>query len=129
MDWGEEHIAAWNERDPDRLVARFAPTGRYVDMAYGITFDGHDALRQMRAMTANAFPDHEWAYRGGFRDAERFVVEWTFTATAGGERHAVDGVSVGTFDDQGRIVETREYFNAGAFPAPDTTNERRMVDQ
>jgi hypothetical protein len=83
MDWGEEHVAAWNERDPERLVARFAPAGRYVDMAYGVTF----------------------------------------------ERHKVDGVSVGTFDDAGRIVETREYFNAGAFPAPDTTNERRMVDQ
>jgi hypothetical protein len=116
MEWGEEYLAAWNAHDAETLVAQFAPDCRYLDLSVGLSFVGHDDIRKMYVMTHESSPDFLWEYRGGFRDGNHYVVEFTYVATIAGEKHSTNAVSVGTLDDQGRIVENHDYWNPNDFP-------------
>jgi ketosteroid isomerase-like protein len=109
MDWGQEYLEAWNAHDADTFVARFAPEGVYNDLSLGISFAGEDALRDMHRMTIEAHPDYRWEHHGGFSDGTRYLVEWTYTATAPAGPHVARGCSVGSLDAAGRIVENHDY--------------------
>ena len=129
MEWGKEYLAAWNAHDEEALVAQFAPDCRYLDLALGLEFEGHDRIRAMFRANQASSPDYVWEFRDGFRDGNRYVVEFTYTANAGGRGiHSTKGASVGTLDDQGRILENHDYWNPSDFPGTDEAVARSMGD-
>jgi ketosteroid isomerase-like protein len=129
MEWGEEYMAAWNAHDEDALVAQFAPDCRYLDLALGLAFEGHDGIRAMFRATQESSPDFRWESRGGFRDGDRYVIEFTYTASPGGRgTHSTKAVSVGRLDGEGRIVENHDYWNPGDFPGTHDAVAATMED-
>jgi hypothetical protein len=117
MDWGEEYAAAWNTHDVEALVAMFAPACRYTDVPYRMTWEGHDGLRKLFEVNMAFHPDYRLVRRGGFHDDQHYALEWTISGTVSGQEVSYPGVSVGAFDDQGLIVENRDYWNPKDIPS------------
>ncbi len=104
-DWGGRFAAAWNEHDPEAVVALCAADVRWSDPALpGSPSSGQQAVRDFAAFTFAAFPD--------FRVEERdsVLVSWTEpmalcpyrmtgTVAAGAARMEVDGIDRWTFRD------------------------------
>jgi hypothetical protein len=117
MDWGEQYAAAWNAHDVEALVAMCAPDCHYIDIPHGMTWEGHDGIRQMFQATVEFHPDVEVLRHSGFRDGHDYVWEWTMSGTVVGQWVSYRGVSVGTLDDQGRVVEQRDFYNPKELPS------------
>jgi steroid delta-isomerase-like uncharacterized protein len=117
MDWGEQYEAAWNAHDVEALVALCAPDCRYTDVAFRMTWEGHDGIRQMFQATVEFHPDVEVIRHSGFRDGRNYVWEWTMSGTVAGQWVSYRGISAGTLDEQDRVVEQRDYWNPKDIPS------------
>jgi steroid delta-isomerase-like uncharacterized protein len=111
MDWGEEWVAYWNARDVDSFVGMYSSNVQYDDVSFGLSYTGHDGIRQSFSETMTAIPDFEWTYNGGFKVEGHFSIEWTLSGTVSGEKRATSGVSLGALDSDGQILEQRDYWN------------------
>lgn len=129
MDWCEEFLDRWNRQDVNALLEITAPKVRWDDVCGCITFDGHDGIRQMFDVTFQVIPDCRFSHDGGFQLGPNYAVEWTMTGTAFGQKFACKGCSVGLLDDQGRILENRDYWNTRTFPGMPATAENPPLDQ
>jgi ketosteroid isomerase-like protein len=116
MDWCEQFIASWNTKDVDALLALTSPDVRWDDVSGHISFEGHHGVREMLDVTVAVIPDYKYSYDGGFRLGDSYVVEWTMSGTAFGEKFACRGASVGKTDDQGRVQVNRDYWDSRSFP-------------
>jgi hypothetical protein len=63
-----------------------------------------------------AIPDCTFAYHGGMKNDNNYVVEWTMSGTAFGTEFACRGASVGETDDDGKILHNRDYWDSRSFP-------------
>jgi hypothetical protein len=113
---GIELVAAWNTHNVDALVAMFAPDCRYTDVPHGLSWEGHDGIRHMFDLTVDFHPDYQFVLDGGFSDERHYAVEWTISGTTLGQPLRYRGVPVGALDQQGRIVENRDYWNPKDIP-------------
>jgi ketosteroid isomerase-like protein len=129
MEWGDEYIAAWNAHDEEALVAQFSPECRYLDLALGLAFEGHDGVRAMFRATQESSPDYVWESRGGYRDGNHYTIEFTYTANASGRgTHSTKAVSVGILDDEGRILENHDYWNPADFPGTEESVDASVAE-
>ena len=105
----EEHTAAWNSHDLDRLMSLFADDCAFEASGgtevCGQRFEGREAVRAAFAATFEQLADANW---GGGRHAvineEYGVSEWTLTGTfANGDRLEVNGCDFLTIRD-GKIT-------------------------
>ncbi len=111
--WAER----WNERDIDGLAALYSPECRSSDLADGSSFHGTAGIRDVYTRTVQGMPDFRLRCDNSFASGNRYVIEWTMWATISGERREVPGISVGTLDDQGRILERRDYWDTASLHA------------
>jgi steroid delta-isomerase-like uncharacterized protein len=111
--------AAWNAHDTDAVVAWYAPDGSHR-MASGNTYCGADDVRAMVDRTLGAYPDLRFDVRRTFATERDFVIEYTMRAhqqsaigdrPGTGEAIEVDGVLVGSTDDDGRITACVDYLD------------------
>ncbi len=116
MGWCEEFIASWNKKNVAALLELTSPEVRWDDVSGHISFRGHDGVREMLDVTVQVIPDYAYSYDGGFRVGNSYVVEWTMSGTAFGQKFACRGASVGKTDDQGRVLENRDYWDSRSFP-------------
>jgi hypothetical protein len=116
MDWGDALVAAWNAHSAEALIAMFSPTCRYTDLPSGLVWEGHDGLRELFDQTTAFHPDYTFANTNGFCEERRYAWEWTITGTTLGEMLSYRGVSVGSLDDDGKILENRDYWNPKDIP-------------
>jgi hypothetical protein len=116
MEWGAAYLSAWNAHDVEQVVAKFADDGDYLDVPRNSSWQGHAGIREMFHITSAHLPDYAFEYRGGFRDGERYAIEWVMSGTNSGNAIRFNGVSVGRVDDQNRIVEHRDYYSIEAAP-------------
>ena len=110
----EEHIAAWNEHDLDRLMSLFSDDCVFEasggEAVTGERFVGRAAVRTAFAGVLESMPDAHW---GGGRhrviDAGYSVSEWTLTGTfTDGRSLEVNGCDFLTVRD-GLIVLKNSY--------------------
>jgi hypothetical protein len=116
MDWGDELVAAWNTHTVEALTSMFAEKCLYTDMPHELSWEGHDGLRKMFDQTVAFHPDYRFTKGGGFSDGRNYALEWTVRGTTLGTMLAYRGVSLGTLDDQGLIIENRDYWNPKDIP-------------
>lgn len=121
MGFTEDYIAAWNSKDEDTFVGQFAPDGRYTDIAMRLTYPGEAEIRRMYGATREFYQDYEFVHLNGVCDGRFYAVEWTHTSVSkeDGQERTVQAVSAGTLDEQGRIIENRDYWNPAHYPGGD----------
>ena len=121
MGFTEDYIAAWNAKDTDTFVGQFAPDGSYTDVTMRLTYPGQAEIRRMFQSTLDSYRDYEFKHLNGTCDGRFYAVEWTHTSRSklDGQEYTVRAVSVGDLDDQGRIIDNRDYWNPAHYPGGD----------
>jgi ketosteroid isomerase-like protein len=116
MSFDEDYIAAWNSLDEDTFVGLFAPDGRYTDAVMKLTYDGESEIRRMFSSTMQYYQDPQFVHVSGFSDDRHYAAEWTSVTVVDGTEYTTRVVSIGDLDDQGRIIENRDYWNPQSVP-------------
>ncbi|MGQ1837457.1 ester cyclase [Kocuria turfanensis] len=126
----EEQLAAVNAHDADRHAAYYAEDAVLHDPEYSGPLRGREAIRRDMRKFLTAFPDVVGELRQMLTSGRRVAVEITMTGTntgpigvpggtplpATGRRLRLPYAAFIRFDDAGRIVEERRYFDvAGIF--------------
>jgi steroid delta-isomerase-like uncharacterized protein len=118
-----EYLAAWNDRDADRIASFFSEDAVYDDRGAGELATGREQIRRHAARVHRGFPDLSFELvRAAHGD--RFTAgEWRSRMTHGGEFSGLAptgrtlesaGVDVATLDDEGRIVHLVSYYDGAA---------------
>jgi steroid delta-isomerase-like uncharacterized protein len=121
----ERYTDAWNDHDPDAVVAQFAPGGTYVDSSLDEPLSRAE-VPDFVAETVAAFPDVRFTERRVItEDSNEHLVltaEWTMTGTHDGsfqglpptgETIEIEGVDIVTITDDG-ITSITGYFDQSA---------------
>ena len=130
MGFTEDYIDTWNAKDEERFLAQFAPNGRYSDVTMRLTYDGLDEIRRMIQGTLNSYQNYTFKHISGICDGRMYAVEWSHTSVSihDGKEHTVRAVSVGDLDEQGRILENRDYWNPAHYPGGDPADLAREAE-
>src|SRR4051812_1089970 len=119
----EEYLAAWNDRDADRIASFFAEDALYDDRGAGEVALGREQIREHALRIHRGFPDLSFelvraAHGDGFTAGEwrsrmTHLGEFSGLAATGRELES-SGVDVATIDDAGRIVHLVSYYDGAA---------------
>jgi steroid delta-isomerase-like uncharacterized protein len=125
----KQWIAAWNSRNPDKMLPLFADDIFYEDVAFGEVNHGKVELRKFTADEFDAVPDLELKLlRADIHDGHG-TIEWSFTGTdkgiyKTGKQFSVRGVSVIDVRD-GKIFRNLDFYDSatimrqvGQLPTP-----------
>lgn len=116
MSWCQEFIDAFNTHEVEPMQALTSPNIKWEDVSGHIEFEGLDGVKNMVELTLMAIPDCTFAFHGGMKNGNNYVVEWTMSGTAFGSEFACRGASVGETDADGKIVHNRDYWDSRSFP-------------
>jgi ketosteroid isomerase-like protein len=116
MSWCQQFIDAFNTHEVEPMQAITSPNVKWEDVSGHIEFEGLDGVKNMVELTLMAIPDCTFAYHGGMKNGNNYVVEWTMSGTAFGTEFACRGASVGETDDDGKILHNRDYWDSRSFP-------------
>ena len=116
MSFDEDYIAAWNSGDVETYSKLFAPDGRYTDAVMELTYDGMDEVRRMFNITMMYYQDPQFIHQNGFADDRHYAVEWTSITVVDGKEYTTRVLSIGDLDENGLIVENRDYWNPQTVP-------------
>jgi steroid delta-isomerase-like uncharacterized protein len=146
-DFAGRWEAAWNSRDPSRILALCAPDVLWHDPLTDGPGRGHDAVRRYLESLWAAFPDMEMAWVEAplcSLDARRLACRWRMTGTMRGPLEPqgfaptgrrLDAEGVDVFGLDGGTLESYEgFFDAramaqqlGLLPASGSAAERMAV--
>jgi steroid delta-isomerase-like uncharacterized protein len=144
---GDRWMAAWNDKDPDALVALVTDDVVYSDPAWPEELHGKEGVRTFFDFCRRAMPDMRFSEPMGMffsGDAPRMIVPWRMTATftgpfdppgfaPTGDRIRVDGVDVWELRGD-RVCRYWAYYDAtgiarqvGTLPPRGSRAERASV--
>ncbi len=103
----EDLIAAWNERDVDRIVSAFCADAE-LRSGRARPATGREAVRIDAEGLFDAFPDLRLEVRRTISAGHVVTQEWIARSAAG--RLAVAGVTVADYDTAGRIASYARYW-------------------
>ena len=86
MSWCEDFIAAFNTHEVEPMLAITSPEIKWEDVSGHIAYEGSDGVKNMVELTLMAIPDCRFTYHGGMKNGNDYVVEWTMSGTAFGQR-------------------------------------------
>jgi steroid delta-isomerase-like uncharacterized protein len=137
------YLAAWNDRDADRVSSFFADDAVYDDRGAGEVATGRDGIREHVARVHRGFPDLHFELVRAAHGETFTAGEWRSSMTHGGEFAGLaptgrlvesSGVDVATLDDDGRITHLVSYYDGaeimralGLLPARGSRTERGLV--
>lgn len=111
----EKWIAAWNSRNPDKMLPVFTDDVFYEDVAFGEVSHGHAELRKFAAGEFEAIPNLELKLVRAEIHGGHGTIEWIFTGTdkgvyKTGKKFRVRGVSVIDVRD-GKISRSLDFYD------------------
>lgn len=109
--WAETWARAWRDKDVDAIVALYAEDAAYRALAFRKPDRGLDGVRRYLSENFSAEDDVECWFGEPVAGADRAAVEWWATWIEQGERVTLAGTTVLRFDDEGRVVDHRDYWN------------------
>jgi hypothetical protein len=105
--WAETWAAAWPRQDVDAIVALYADDAPYRALAFRAPETPSGYLRRTFAEES----DVTCRFGEPVVSGRRAAVEWWGSWTEDGETLTLAGVTVLRFDDEGRVVDHRDYWN------------------
>ena len=106
--WAEGYRAAWEAGDPDAAAALYAPDCVFRSAPFR---EPEPPVEYTRRVYPEARAE-DVRFGEPIEDGDRAAVEWWATLVlTSGEEHAIAGCSVLRFDDDGLVVESRDYWH------------------
>jgi steroid delta-isomerase-like uncharacterized protein len=118
-----DYLAAWNDRDAERISSFFSADATYDDRGAGAVAHGRDAIREHAARVHNAFPDLEFELIRAAHGEDFTAGEWRSRMTHRGNFDGVvatgrvvqsAGVDVATLNEAGEIIHLDSYYDGAA---------------
>ena len=138
-----DYLAAWTDRDADRIASFFSEDAVYDDRGAGMAARSREAIRDHAAAVHAGFPDLHFELVRAAHGEDFSAGEWRSRMTHGGDFQGLaptgrtvesSGVDVATLDDEDRIVHLASYYDGaaimrdlGLLPARDSRIERALV--
>jgi uncharacterized protein (TIGR02246 family) len=111
-DWIDAYRRAWERNDAELLLTLFTEDASYRSAPFREPMRGHDAIRGYWARAAGTQRGVEVRMGEPLADGAAAAVEWWATlVTPDGAEQALAGCSILRFDEQGLVVEARDYWN------------------
>ena len=119
--WARQFVEAFDSHDGSRVAALVARKFRWEDLGAGVVFDDRDALAAFLAVSDQFSKDYRFTLVSEQVNAARYALEWEMMGTNTGpflggpptnKRYRIRGVSIGSFDADGKITANRDYYNA-----------------
>lgn len=115
---------AWTD-DPEALVGFFAPDGRYRDMAFDVSYQGHEQIAKFHRYMLKFASDSYIEFEDIFAADGRFYAKWLWTGTydgllrlrggqvidAAGKRFTVPGVAICQYGDDGMLTNHEDFWD------------------
>jgi len=92
-EFGDRYFAAWNSRQPERLLELMSEDVVYEDESWYEPMHGHEAVRGFLEWLWRAFPDMEFEYEKPLIAADRPTAAWVCDGWA---------TNTGSFDPPGK---------------------------
>ncbi len=111
-DWVEGYRRAWEERDPEAVVALFTEDASYRSSPFREPPNlGHDGIRAYWARATASQEDVEVEMGEPLVDGNVVAVEWWTRMRSEGEEVTLVGCLLLRFAADGRCEDLREYWN------------------
>lgn len=123
MKYHEEYVSAWNDHEPERVLAQFADGGTYVDPTLDEPLVGREIADYVAEIVSGVPDVHVDERRVVDSEPGVVVSEWTMRGTHSGtldglpptgNAFELDGVDVMTVSAEG-ITAVRGYFDQETF--------------
>jgi ketosteroid isomerase-like protein len=114
--WLDRYFAAWRSNDPAQVEALFAPDAVYSYGPFRDEARGRDEIVR-RWVQGGAQPDLRCAFEPLAVEGDRGVAHWRVSFDDGDGRSELDGILVLDFDDEGRCVLHREWYDHRRTPS------------
>jgi SnoaL-like domain len=109
--WAETWSRAWPERDAEAIAALYADTVAYRSPAFHQPWMGLAGVHRYLDEQLPAEENIVCWFGSPIASRDRAAVEWWASWTESGQELTFAGVTVLRFDDQGQVVEHRDYDN------------------
>jgi len=118
--WARLFVDAFDSHEGSRVAALVAPDVRWEDVAAGIVFENPAALGAFIDVSDEFSKDYRFTLVSEHVSAARYALEWEMAGTNTGafqgapatkKHYCIRGVSIGSFDADGKIKENRDYYN------------------
>jgi SnoaL-like domain len=109
--WAETWSRAWPQRDPEAIAALYSDRVVYRSPPFRSPALGLTGVRRYLNEQLSAEEDIECWFGRPIVWGDRAAVEWWASWTEQGQELTYAGVTVLRFDDQGQVVEHRDYDN------------------
>ena len=109
--WAQTWTHAWPARDAESIVALYAPNARYLSYPFRAPDEGTDGVRSYVTGTFAEEANIECWFGEPVASGGRAAVEWWASWTEEGEEITLAGITVLRFDDQGLVMDQRDYWN------------------
>jgi steroid delta-isomerase-like uncharacterized protein len=116
----DTYLAAWNAHDSSGVARHMAADAVYEDVALGRVLRGPSEIASFVEEATRSSSDFRFENVSLFTAGSDYANEWIMLGTndrevggvpATGRSFRVRGASVGKIDQNGRIVENRDYYN------------------
>ena|SRR5689334_15017668 len=118
--WAQQFVEAFDSHDGTRVAALVAQDIGWEDVAARITFDSPEALAAFVGVSDAFSNDYRFTLVSEQVSENCYAVEWEMAGTNTGafqggaptnRSFCIRGVSVGSFDADGKIKVNRDYYN------------------
>jgi hypothetical protein len=109
--WADTWARAWPQRDAEAIAALYADTAVYRSPAFRRPDLGLAGVRRYLNENLPAAENIECWFGQPIVSGNRAAVEWWGCWTEPGQELTFAGLTVLRFDDQGKVVEHRDYDN------------------
>jgi predicted SnoaL-like aldol condensation-catalyzing enzyme len=109
--WVEAWTEAWPALDPEPIAARYSASASYRALAFREPNLGLEGVRRYLTETFGVEEDVECRFGEPIVSGDRAAVEWWASWSEEERPLTLAGVTVLRFDDEGKVVDHRDYWN------------------
>ncbi len=109
--WADTWSRGWPQRDVEAIAALYADTAVYRSPAFRPSYMGLAGVRRYLNENLPAEENIECRFGQPIVSGDRAAVEWWGSWTEDGQELTFAGVTVLRFDEQGQVVDHRDYDN------------------
>lgn len=123
-EFARAYSKAWTD-DPEALVGFFAPVALYRDMAFDVSYQGHEQISKFHRYMLKFASDSYIEFEDIHAADGRFYGKWLWTGTydgalrlrsgqvidAEGKKFTVPGVAICLYGDDGKLTSHEDFWD------------------
>lgn len=109
--WVDAWTKGWPAKDVEAMAAFYSPDATYLSVPFRQPDRGVEGVRSYLTREFGVESDIECRFRTPIVDGDRAAIEWWASWVEGGDELTLAGSTFLTFDDEGLIVDHRDYWN------------------